>query len=224
MIRVLVVEDDPTVMDYNCRYVESVDGFQVVARAMNGHEAKAAAEKEEIDLILLDIYIPGVNGVEFLAELRAAGNLVDVIFLTAAKDTGMVNRSIKLGLFDFLIKPFSYERFRESLENYARFREMLYRSDTATQKHLDDFIKSIPNSESTRLIKGMHRQTLDEVRAYVDSRAGETVTQQELSDHLHLTKVTVRRYMDYLVSTKEVLMQIEYGSKGRPAYSYKKSP
>ncbi len=224
MIKVLVVEDDPTVMDYNCRYVESIDGFQVVAKAMNGHEAKAAAEKEDIDLILLDIYIPGVTGVDFLSELRAAGNLVDVIFLTAAKDTGMVNRAIKLGLFDYLIKPFSYERFRESLENYAQFREMLYRSDTATQKRLDDFIKSLSNSESTRVIKGMHRQTLEEVRAYVDSRAGETITQQELADHLHLTKVTVRRYMDYLVSTKEVLMQIEYGSKGRPSYSYKKSP
>ena len=211
-------------MDYNCRYFESVDGFQVWARAMNGQEAKAAADKEEIDLILLDIYMPGVNGVEFLSELRSAGNLVDVIFLTAAKDTGMVNRAIKLGLFDYLIKPFSYERFRESLENAARFREMLYRSDTATQKRLDDFIKSLPNSESTRLIEGMHRQTLEEVRAYVDSRIGETISQQELADHLHLTKVTVRRDMDYLVSTKEVMMQIEYGSKGRPSYSYKKLP
>lgn len=224
MIRVMVVEDDPTVMDYNCRYVDSVDGFRVVARAMNGEEAKALAADEEMELILLDIYMPGVNGVEFLTELRVAGNLVDVIFLTAAKDTGMINRAIKLGLFDYLIKPFSYERFRESLENYARFRDMLYRSDAVTQQHLDSFIKSLPNSESSRLIKGMHRQTLDEVRAYVNTRPGETIMPQAIADHLHLSKVTVRRYMEYLISTGEVLMQIEHGSKGRPAYTYKKSP
>lgn len=158
---------------------------------------------------------------EFLAELRANGNLVDVVFLTAAQDTAMINKAIKLGLFDYLIKPFSYERFKESLENYARFHQMLYKADTVNQNNLDDFIKSLPNSESTRIIKGLHRQTLDDVRAYISTRGKDTITQQELADRLNLSRVTVRRYMEYLVSTKEVAMQIEYGSKGRPSYSYR---
>lgn len=221
MIKVLVVEDDPTVMDYNCRYVESIDGFEVVAKATNGREAVETAAEADIDLILLDIFMPGMNGLEFLAELRANGNLVDVVFLTAAQDTAMINKAIKLGLFDYLIKPFSYERFKESLENYARFHQMLYKADTVNQNNLDDFIKSLPNSESTRIIKGLHRQTLDDVRAYISTRGKDTITQQELADRLNLSRVTVRRYMEYLVSTKEVAMQIEYGSKGRPSYSYR---
>lgn len=222
MIKVMVVDDDPTVLEYNCRYVESIDGFKVVARAGNGQEAKKAAAEEEIELILLDIFMPGMTGVEFLSELRASGNLVDVIFLTAAKDTDMINRAIKLGLFDYLIKPFSYERFKEAMENYARFHKTLYRSDMMTQKNLDELIRSLPNPEGSRIVKGMHRQTMDDIRNYVQSRGRETITQQELADRLKLSRVTVRRYMEYLVSTNEVVIQIEYGSKGRPSYTYKR--
>ncbi len=224
MIRVMVVEDDPMVMNYNCRFIETMDGFQVAAQARNGAEAKDIIDDpdNDVDLVILDIFMPLMNGLEFLTAVRSEGNLVDVIFLTAANDTAMINRAMKLGLFDYLIKPFSYARFKEALENYRQFRETLHSSDTTTQEKLDAFIKSMPNSESARVIKGLHKETLARVRDYIDRCKDVTITQQELADALKLSKVTVRRYMEHLVSLNEVEMHIEYGSVGRPGHSYRK--
>lgn len=223
MIRVMVVEDDPMVMSYNCRFIGNMDGFEVVATAADGVAAKALLDERDVDLVLLDIFMPLKNGLEFLAEVRAEGSLADVIFLTAVNDTKTINRAIKLGLFDYLIKPFSYARLKEALENYRSFRETLRQSDTTTQEKLDAFIKSMPNAEGVRVIKGLHKETLARVREYVARCRDVTITQQELADALKLSKVTVRRYMDHLIALNEATMVIEYGSVGRPSHSYRKA-
>lgn len=223
MIRVMVVEDDPMVMNYNCRFIDNMDGFEVVARAVNGALAESAMDDYDVDLAILDIYMPIKNGLEFLTDLRARGDLVDVIFLTAVSDVTMINRAMKLGLFDYLIKPFSYARLKEALENYRQFRGMLDRADTATQEQLDNFIKSMTNGEGARVIKGLHKETLARVRDYINNHNDVTITQQEIADSLKLSKVTVRRYMDHLIALNEVAMQIEYGSVGRPSHSYRKA-
>lgn len=102
------------------------------------------------------------------------------------------------------------------------FRETLHQSDTTTQEKLDGFIKSMPNAEGARVLKGLHRETLARVRDYIDKCRDATITQQEISDHLKLSKVTVRRYMEHLIALNEVAMQIEYGSVGRPSHTYRK--
>lgn len=222
MIHVMVVEDDPMVMNFNCRFIDNMDGFEVVARAVNGVEAEDRMADGDIELAILDIYMPIKNGLDFLAGQRAAGNLVDVIFLTAVNDTQMINRAIKLGLFDYLIKPFSYARLKESLENYRQFKSMLMRSGQASQEQLDSFIKSMPNAEGARVVKGLHKETLARVRDYINACKDVTITQQEIADNLKLSRVTVRRYMDHLIALNEVSMHIEYGSVGRPSHSYRK--
>lgn len=222
MIRVMVMEDDPMVMSYNCKFIDTMEEFEVAAQATNGVDAKTALDDADVDLIILDIFMPLKNGLDFLTELRAEGNLVDVIFLTAVNDTNMINRAIKLGLFDYLIKPFSYSRLKVALENYQQFRETLHQSDTTTQEKLDAFIKSMPNAESARVIKGIHRETLARLREYIDKCKDVTITQQEIADNLKLSKVTMRRYMDHLIALNEVAMHIEYGAVGRPSHSYRK--
>ena len=223
MIKVLVVEDDPMVMDITCKYVESIPGFQVAGRAADSLAAKELLDREAMDLIILDVFMPGMNGVELLSELRKAGNLSDVIFLTAANDTQMINVALKLGLVDYLIKPFNYERFKASLVNYQKIRDVLRAGDKTTQEQLDSAIKPLITSESARIHKGMHPKTLEGIREYVASkRDDETITQQEIMENLGLSRVTVRKYMEYLASTNEVTVQMEYGTVGRPSYIYKK--
>lgn len=119
MIRVLVVDDDPAVREITCKYVESVDGFAVVGKAHDGDDAMLAVRRVNPDLIVLDIYMPKKNGLDFLAELRAEGGHADVIFLTAADDAAMMARAGQLGIVDYLVKPFNLERFRESLAKCA---------------------------------------------------------------------------------------------------------
>lgn len=222
MIQVLAVEDDPMVMDITCKYVESVPGFQIAARAGDSEAARTHLDDKEIDLIILDVFMPGINGVDFLAEMRGKGCMADVIFLTAAADTELINRAQKLGFADYLIKPFNYERFKTALLNYQKMRELLHASGKATQEQLDNTFKGLLRSESGRVHKGMHPKTLDTIRQYINANPDTVITQQDLVDRLGLSRVTVRRYMEYLVSTNEVAMQMEYGSVGRPSYTYRK--
>lgn len=144
-----------------------MDGFEIVARAANGVEAEQAAADDYIDLVILDIYMPVKNGLDFLFDPRAAGNLIDVIFLTAVNDTRVINRAIKLGLFDYLIKPFSYARLKDSLENYRNFRNMLLQTSPASQEQLDSFIRTMSNAENAHFVKGLHKETLARVRDYI---------------------------------------------------------
>lgn len=223
MINVLVVEDDPMVMDITCKYVESVAGFKVTSRAGDGAAAKKCVAGGDVDLIILDVFMPGPNGVELLTSLRADGCMADVIFLTAAADAELINRAQKLGFVDYLIKPFNYERFKTSLLNYQKMRELLHSPGKMTQEQLDSAFTAPLKGESARMGKGMHPKTLENIRDYINgSPDNAIITQQELVDNLGLSRVTVRRYMEYLVSANEVTVQMEYGSVGRPSYSYRR--
>ncbi|MCD8141201.1 MAG: response regulator [Planctomycetaceae bacterium] len=222
MIRVLVVEDDIVIMNVTCKYLKAVPGFEVVGRAFNGEEAKEFLAEGNIDLIILDIFMPRLTGVDFLAEIRARNDLSDVIFVTASNDTEMINRAVKLGIVDYLIKPFSRERFNSALENYRAMRAVMVGQDHVTQEQLDSTLNPTHRHGDEPLLKGMHPKTLEKIRGYINRCSDATITQQEIADRLGLSKVTVRRYMEYLVSKNEVAMQMEYGTVGRPAYTYRK--
>lgn len=221
MISVMVVEDDPMVMDITCKYVEHVEGFSVRARASDGAAAMRLLENIKIDLMVLDIYMPVMNGVELLKRVRGKQIAVDALFLTADSNISMIGDALKLGAVDYLIKPFSYERFKAALEHY-RERSRLFRgSGRTTQEQIDTLIMG--NTPYVAGIqKGLHPKTLGRIREYISGCGGDAITQEEISGMLGLSKVTVRRYMEYLVSTDEVCLHIEYGSVGRPAYTYKK--
>jgi len=70
MIRVLIVEDDPMVAEFNRRYLAQLEGFTLAAIVRSAAEALTLLEQQEVDLILLDIFMPGINGLEFLANRK----------------------------------------------------------------------------------------------------------------------------------------------------------
>jgi len=222
MIRVMIVEDDPMVMDITCKYVESVAGFEICAKASNGDSALEILSKQDVDFIVLDIYMPVMNGIELLKNLRQMGKSVDVLFLTAENNISIINDVLKLGAIDYLIKPFSYKRFEASLENYAKRFRLLQGSGQATQGQLDDLLRAGAGADPRNIPKGLHPKTLESLRYYIQNTPQKMFSQAELSIHLGLSKVTVRRYMEYLVSANEVVLKIEYGAVGRPTYTYQK--
>lgn len=223
MIEVMVVEDDPMVMELTCDYVDSIDGFHVVERARSGRTALAAINGENcIDLIILDIYMPIMNGVEFLTALRAKGNAADVIFLTASNDNRMIDSALKLGAVDYLIKPFKYDRFKESLDQYARRHELLKNEGKSTQDQVDSILEKRGGADKSGGQKGLHPKTLQKVRDYLRDSVDDAISQTDMARELGLSNVTVRRYMDYLTREKAVVLEVEYGSIGRPRYSYRK--
>lgn len=103
-MRVLVVDDEPMVREVVTRYLER-DGFAVTT-ASTGTEALALVGQSTPDLVVLDLMLPGVGGMEILSRLRAMGD-VPVILLTARVEEADRVLGLELGADDYVVKPFS---------------------------------------------------------------------------------------------------------------------
>src|SRR6478735_3318816 len=87
---VLIVDDDFMVAEIHRRFVEQVDGFRAVGVTRTGAEALTAVRDVRPHLVLLDVYLPDMTGLEVLQQLRSDGNLVGVIMITAARELDTV--------------------------------------------------------------------------------------------------------------------------------------
>jgi response regulator of citrate/malate metabolism len=218
MIRTLIVDDDVRVADIHRGYVEKIDGFAVAGIVHRGGDALKRVVEDEPDLILLDIYLPDLGGLEVCRRLRAAGNLTDVIAVTAAREVDTVRGAIGLGVAQYLVKPFTFAIFREKLERYAAFRAKAARSPEAGQEEIDAMLGEL-RSSSTVLPKGLSKETLDLVSRTLREADG-ALGAAEVAEAAGLSRVTARRYLEHLVEQHSVELELKYGS-GRPEHRYR---
>lgn len=221
MINVLIVEDDPMVAKLNERYVESIYGFNVKGILTNGEEALTFCKHNQVDLIILDLYMPRLDGVSFLKELRKTFMMIDVILVTASTETQNIDAVLKLGAVDYLIKPFDYERLKNSLESYANRYHVLHNAETVKQEDLDQLTKVFKNNRGTSLAKGLHEKTLERIRLFMKKNSKNYLSSEMVAAEMTLSKVTVRRYLEYLEAIGEIKIEVAYGSVGRPSLKYK---
>lgn len=160
MTNVLVVDDDFMVAKLHCRYVSAVAGFTVSGVAHNGAEALRAAERLRPDLVLLDVFLPDMDGIQVLRELRAAGLGMDALFITAARDVGTIREALRAGALHYLIKPFSQAALHEQLRHVASLRSRLDELDEARQEDVDQIFGTRPRG-SRELPKGLAAHTAD---------------------------------------------------------------
>ncbi|MEY8742329.1 response regulator [Bacillales bacterium AN1005] len=136
MINVMIVEDDPMVTRINKRYFTKIEGFRLAATATSVDEAIQLLDKEEIQLILLDIFMPGKLGIELLAHLRKNELECDFIIISAASDLERIKKALRYGIVDYLIKPFEFDRFNTALTTSEQAR-LIDKQDSVSQQELD---------------------------------------------------------------------------------------
>lgn len=224
MLKTVIVEDDRMVAAINAQFAEKTPGVQVVATFHNGRDALAFLEQTSVDLLLLDLYMPEMSGVELLTELRRKGCNADAIFITAANDAPHIQDALRLGAVDYLIKPFRYERFEEALDKVVVRRKVIESGLEFTQADIDEMIRARrpnPESRTAELEKGIQRQTLDHIRADLRKNAGTYRTAEQIASDTGLSKVTVRRYLNYLIGMNEAESQVDYSTSGRPRVEYR---
>lgn len=216
-LRVLIVEDDPMVIEINRKVIQDCPGFTVAGTARNGTDGLKAISKYKPDLVILDIFMPHLNGLEFLKEMRQGGFDMDVIMITASQDAQDLKEGLRYGVVDYIIKPFRLERFKASLENYLQMVRKLERQKSISQHDVDFLVSGYKTGEE--LPKGLSLYTLERIRQYIAGRPL-PATADEIADSAGVARVTARRYLEYLVSTGEADTALEYGSVGRPIKKY----
>ncbi|MFZ5822895.1 MAG: response regulator [Bacillota bacterium] len=218
-IRVLIVDDEPLVVQVNRFFVEEVEGFKVIGTARNGSAALEAAERLKPDLILLDVYMPDKDGLEALQELRANGVPADVILVSAAQDPQIVQAALRGGAHDYVIKPFRPERLRAALESYRDVKSTLKSAVRLSQKELDKVWRTPVVVNREEPAKGLNEKTLDQVMTYLREQSTPP-TAAEVADGLGMSRVTARRYLEFLVKQGRVKLEMQYGGVGRPLNRY----
>ena len=219
-ISVLIVEDDPMVQEINRRFINKLkDDFKVIGVAKNGDEALNLTEKLQPQLILLDIFMSKVDGLEVLKEIRKKGSNIDVILITADKSSDTIQEAIRYGVIDYIIKPFKFERFKEAMLHYKSMKNKLKTMEDIGQEDLDSLLHT-KSDKPEELPKGLNVVTLDSIIHYLQEHQ-EYHTSMELAQGLGIARVTARRYLEYLTEKKVVLVELEYGSVGRPIHNYK---
>jgi len=224
VIRVLVVEDDPVAAEAHRTYVERLTGFGVAAVVHSGADALRFFERDTADLVLLDFYLPDTHGLAVCRALRAAGNLVDVIAVTSARDLAVVKAAVSVGIVQYLIKPFTFASLRDKLERYAQFRESFGEAgEVLGQSEVDRALAALRTPVANALPKGMSGQTLDAVVAAL--RAGpDGLSAGAAAEATGVSRVTARRYLEYLADSGQARREPRYGRIGRPEVWYRAQP
>ena len=222
MIRMIVVEDDPMVAQLNAAYLSALEGCQVKGVFSNGQEALEFLRKEPVDLAVMDVYMPVCSGVELLRQMRGSGIQTAVIMITAATEMKVVEESLRLGIEDYIIKPFSYDRLRDSIQRFRDKKNLVHGSARASQAMVDQLLGN-QRRTSSALPKGLNAKTLESIRKFMDDPAVE-YTCESLSADCGLSRVTVRHYLNYLIDTGVVTSAIDYETGGRPRVLYRLKP
>jgi response regulator of citrate/malate metabolism len=222
VIRVLVVEDEPVVAAAHRALVERVDGFTVVGVAGSAAEATAQLEQQPVDMILLDLGLPDVPGLELCQAIRRAGIPVDVIAVTAARDLEVVRSAVSVGVVQYVVKPFSAAMLREKLERYADYHHTLAdKAGQLAQHEVDAMLTTLRGSTSpATLPKGLTGTTLQKVIDELRTRDAAT-SATELGDVIGVSRVTARRYLEHLVEIGMAERSAQYGGPGRPEHRYR---
>jgi response regulator of citrate/malate metabolism len=193
-------------------FVSALEGFEVVGTASTGAEALAEIARLRPDLVLLDVYLPDMTGLEVLRRLRAGGSPVDVIVISAARDVDSIRSALHGGVLHYLVKPFDRRAFETRLRDYAALRGELEDLGEAAQPDVDRMFgmsRGGPQPSSVQTPKGIAPETLELVRKTLEEVGPDGLSASECSER-------TGRYLEQLVAQQEADVRQRYGSAGRP--------
>ena len=141
-IKIAIAEDDFRVADIHEKFIEKISGVEVVGKALNAEKTFELLNTRKVDLLLLDIYMPDQLGTDIIPAIRQNYEDVDIIMITAATDKTFLERAIRNGVKNYLIKPVTVDRFTNTIEKYLQDRNLLQNKEEVNQNDVDKLFKN----------------------------------------------------------------------------------
>ena len=224
MYRVIIVEDEPEIARGTKEYVEKNPEFQVKAIFSNGQEALNYIWLNPVDLIVLDLFMPKMNGKEFLYRLRKENFQVDVIVVTAASDAGNIREVLPFGVVDYLLKPFEAARFAEALERFEQRHRILNAMSGLDQKGIDTVFSTPGEAAAASRRDRLERKGLREEKyqALLDCLDAQGETALSAAATEATVSLAVRRYLSELIEAHEVASSVDITTGPKPVMVYRR--
>ncbi|GAA1213141.1 response regulator [Prauserella alba] len=225
MIRVLVVDDDFRVARIHEKFVERTPGFEVAGTAHTGREALDLAASLQPDLLLLDVHLPDMSGLDVLNRLGGEGHPIAVVMVTAEAGAAAVRAALHGGAMQYLVKPFEYDDLAVRLQRVADAMAALptdRQREEVAQATIDQAF-GIGHAPADRgaaaLPKGLSQETADLVLTVARERGD--ISASEAAEAVGLARVTARRYLEHFAATGTAEIRPQYGTSGRPVRRYR---
>ncbi|MDU1527607.1 MAG: response regulator [Gemella haemolysans] len=210
-MKILIIEDDPMVAMIHKEYFKRKEISNDLNHVSTLEEAKEFLANSDTDLIILDNYLADGQGIEFLPKLKG----YPIIMITAANDVQTVEAALTNGVVDYLVKPFTYERFSQAIDKVQDYMKLLSK-EKINQDLIDDYLNSgRVEEEEDSLPKGLSRITLKKVLENIKEQETGFTTQQ-VADALDISRITIRKYLNHLVNINVLSEDAEYYTSGRP--------
>jgi response regulator of citrate/malate metabolism len=218
-ITVLIVDDDPVVTATLRAQVNRVSGFKVVGVAHTGRAALAAAGRFAPRLVLLDLYLPDMPGLEVAHQLRRPDQPpTDVIVISSRKESSAVRAAMQRGALYYLVKPTRVGVVEQTLHRYAATAARLASADVVEQQEIDRIFRSLHMDQATRatsISAATEQSVLDALAA-----AGTDLSAHEVAEAVGFSRATARRYLEDLADRGHIEARLRYGPTGRPQHRY----
>lgn len=130
--KILVVEDSAALAETYRAYLEPEGAL--VETAQTGDAALALLSRALPDVIVLDVNLPDMNGIDLLRHVRSGGMPVEVVVITGQASVSLAVEAMREGAFDFIVKPFTADRLRVTVRNAARHRSLLRRVEAIDEE------------------------------------------------------------------------------------------
>ncbi|MFJ6462989.1 response regulator [Streptomyces sp. NPDC091387] len=220
MIDVLVVDDDFMVASIHQAYVDRVDSFRVVGTANTGEQTIKAVGELRPDLVLLDLHLPDMFGLDIIPRLRADGHDCDFMVISASREADAVRRSVRQGVVNYLLKPFDFDDLHPRLLQYATQRNSLLTAVVRGQADVDRALTGGHSPAlSVMLPKGLSVETSKLIERTLCGADG-TLSAAECAARTGVSRVSARRYLEYFHDTGRAELSLRYGAAGRPERRY----
>jgi two-component system CitB family response regulator len=221
-LSIVIAEDDPKIAEIQSRFIDKIEGFEVVGIGNTIAESEEIIDVFQPDLVLLDVYFPDGNGVDLMWKIRRLYKNVDIIFITAAKEVATLQDAIRGGAFDFVLKPMTFSRFQSTLRKFYEHRTKLKKITNLDQLYVDQIIHPTqdPGQTDARFPKSINPLTLERIEDEVKKLDNDGVNAEVMGLQVGISRTTARRYLEFLVSRGTVKPTLVYGSVGRPERLY----
>ena len=224
-LKVLIAESDPLLQKLYSDGIINDSAFTLLKCAPNGTQMFEIMHCVDVDLVILDLYLKNFSAENGLDELRKEFPRTDYIVVSSGDDPEIVRKAICAGVFEFLVKPFSFERLRATLKNYQIYHHSLTGRTRPWQQEDIDALVSMKSRDAAfagdRLIpKGLQLECLNDIENFL-KESEDTFSAQEVGERLGISRSTARRYLEFLTISERVIVEYAYRRVGRPEKRYR---
>lgn len=224
MYRVAIVEDDSMVCAILEKQLSKFNHLELCGSFKRGADALDFLNEnpDGADLIILDYYMPGITGIEFLRELRQSNKEIQVIMITSADDYSIIRDAMCCGVCDYVLKPFTNARLEKAIGKFETIMKLKKETHVWTQDKVDVLLCPhkhyiVDNRSSEPKASKINAATLKNIRSFMSEHKGEKLPLVSVSKSTDLSTVTVRRYLKYLNTLGEIEITLDCKTGGRPS-------